>query len=601
MLVVSAGVCRKLAGMGTILITLALTILVTQVSWAEADRNPEEQALNLRYQSELSSVHPKLGRFLQALLGQNTGRALAHNQDYLVAPDNPVKNSPFVHTRSGVDVQVYITLDKTDALTLHTLRQSGVEIEIVNPSLKMVQAWVLLENLDDVIQLPGVRKVTTPSYGRTNSGSVVTQGDAILKANQLRARGLSGKGIRVGIISDGANDWATARAQGDLPAGGIIVYGTCSKHPARDEVRNCNEGTAMAEIVHDLAPDAQIAVAATRTSLDFIARINTLVDVFKADIIVDDMIFYTAPYFEDGAVAKAVATASTRVLFVSAAGNSGDKHYEANYLAEPGFSFHDFGRARGGSTDPGMNAVIPARTEASFVLQWNDPYFASSNDYDLELYDSQNKLLRASSQRQSGVGSTPMEVVHYFNSSFSAKPVAIVFRKVTGVAKHLELFSFGISSLEYNQASGSIFGHSGLPGVLTVGAVNASDHGHNNIAGYSSRGPARLYYPAISSRKKPDLVAIDGVSISGAGGFNVPFYGTSAAAPHVAAVAAQLMSVSPRVRKQNVRKALIDGAVDLGSPGFDYTYGYGRVDAVNALELLQYGVTISPIIMLLLE
>lgn len=174
-------------------------------------------------------------------------------------------------------------------------------------------------------------------------------------------------------------------------------------------------------------------------------------------------------------------------------------------------------------------------------------------------------------------------------------------KKFDGQGKRLELFFLGRGAHEYSHPNGSIFGHAGLPSVLTAGAINASDPGNDNIAFYSSRGPARIDYPAIANRRKPDMVGIDGVNVTGVGGFDSPFYGTSAAAPHAAGVAALLMSTSPGANVKNVVTAIREGAKDLGAAEFDYTYGYGRLDAAKALELLKIGTAIPAVLYLLLH
>ena len=154
----------------------------------------------------------------------------------------------------------------------------------------------------------------------------MSEGDAILKAILVRALGFIGSGVKVGIISDGANNWPQSQASGDLPAAGITLFGGCTPTPPDITIcrsrRTCNEGTAMAEIVHDLAPGAEIAVGAISTSLEFIARVNDMANTFGADVIVDDVGFFGEPYFEDGPVAQAVAAVKNQVVFISSAGNA---------------------------------------------------------------------------------------------------------------------------------------------------------------------------------------------------------------------------------------------------------------------------------------
>ncbi len=131
-------------------------------------------------------------------------------------------------------------------------------------------------------------------------------------------------------------------------------------------------------------------------------------------------------------------------------------------------------------------------------------------------------------------------------------------------------------------ATDSIFGHPAVPGALAAAAVDQASP--NTIETFSSRGPVTISFPATEIRQKPDLTATDGVAVTGAGGFPSPFYGTSASAPHIAGVAALLMSGGRTAAA--VTTALRQTAVDLGTAGRDTTYGYGRIDALAAYGFL---------------
>jgi subtilisin family serine protease len=114
--------------------------------------------------------------------------------------------------------------------------------------------------------------------------------------------------------------------------------------------------------------------------------------------------------------------------------------------------------------------------------------------------------------------------------------------------------------------------------VVSLGAIDASDPGTNTIEPFSSCGPTN------DGRTKPDAVAVDGVSVTGHGGFGSPFFGTSAAAPHAAGVAALLLDCAPSLTRTQLRDALLNTAVDLGVAGTDNTYGHGRIDALAAMN-----------------
>jgi subtilisin family serine protease len=330
--------------------------------------------------------------------------------------------------------------------------------------------------------------------------------------------------------------------------------------------------------------------------LEFIQRINQLANNFKANIIVDDLGFFGEPYFEDGDLADAVAALPSDILYISSAGNSGNTHYEDNFEGSPApnSNFHEFSAG-----DESVGFLIGPNRFVLIIMQWNDPFNSPSTDLDLFVTNN-NTTVGSSTADQSNPGTPPLEAVCVFNpSNTNIVNNAFVNRFSGATDRRLEMFFLGSPEIEYSRPNGSVFGHAGVPRALAIGTINASEPGNNSIAFYSSHGPSRVDFPSVVNRKKPDLIGIDGVSVTGAGGFSNPFFGTSAAAPHVAAVAAQLMSVSGKVTAKNVKDALTRGAVDLGSAGFDSTYGFGRVDGVAAKNVLIEGTILPPFLILL--
>ena len=503
--------------------------------------------------------------------------------------------NPFVSLNPDGRMQIYVHLSSFGETQLNALRSLDVEIEIANEDLAIIQGWAPFDQIENIAALSFVTRVTPPSYGRLEVGSKTTQGDAILKADQLRALGVDGTGVKVGIISDGANNWPEARASGDLPASGITLFGSCTPRSRDISIcrrrRTCNEGTAMAEIIHDLAPGAQIAVGAASTSLAFIARVNELVNTFGADIIVDDLTFFFEPYFEDGAIAQAVAAVRNRVVFVSNAGNAARSHYEANYFDSLGFfNEHDFGRAVGGFSDTTMDVRVGAGEFLFTVLQWKDRFGLSANDYDLFILNEAETIVIASSESFQTGTQDPLEAVCVFNPTGATERAKVNVDRFSGASRRLEMFLLGNPFIEeYGVRSGSIIGHAAVRGVVATGAIDASDPGNDTIEPFSSRGPSRIDFPSFDLRPKPDVTGIDGVSVTGVGGFPSIFFGTSASAPHVAAIAALLMDSAPNATPAQIRQALTRGAIDLGPAGRDNIFGWGRVDALSANGMLDSG------------
>ena len=541
-------------------------------------------------QSKVSKSPPsKLDQTLQALQ-QDVAKVTAKNFGS-ASPSYSTLSNGLVRVKDGGKVQVYVQLTKADAAEIGSLEATGATIELVSENLSIVQAWVPVGQLSQMGQLQFVQSVRVPDYAITRAGSKTTQGDAILRASELRARGVTGAGVKVGVISDGIGGLASAQASGDLPANVTMV--TFAGSGA--------EGTAMLEIVYDLAPGAQLGFCGPATSLEMITCVNDLANVFKANVIVDDLGFFGEPYFADGPVATAVAAVVAQgIFYTSSAGNEAQEHYEADYLllnvgTGPFATAHNFGVSAGLANDATMNATLAPGGSVRIFLQWNDEFGHSSNDYDLYLLDSVGNIVANSVAIQDG-NDDPIEFVTLTNSGTNSAGFQIVITKFAGVTKRLEMFtSFrGTGQInQYGTPADSIFGHPAVPGVFAAAAIDASDPGNDTIELFSSRGPSTLYFPSLAVRQTPTVTAIDGVPVTGAGGFQTPFFGTSAASPHVAGVAALLKSKSPGVSAADIANALNNTAVDLGTPGQDTTYGRGRIDAIAAANVLPYSITVT--------
>ena len=490
------------------------------------------------------------------------------------------------------NIQTYILLSEAGAEQANELVRLETQLEIARSDLNVIQAWVPFDRIRQISEFDFVKRIQLPDYAHTWTGSVNTEGDAILRAHLVRnLRGITGNGIRVGVISDGVNSRAVAQASGDLPNNIEI-------DPGRPG--NGDEGTAMLEIVHDLAPNAQLAFSGPSTSLEMVNSINFLASQAfggaGADIIVDDLGLFAQPYFEDGFIAETVENViANGTIYASSAGNSGDAHYESDFVRDP-LDFHNFG---GG--DNAMRVLVGGGGTIRMFLQWTDPFGASGVDYDLWTcvagftpgtgvpgqdcfasnfeQDGDDDPIEGLSLTNNGPNTTELDI---FIDGFFATDI-----------RRLELFVLGnILVTEFNVPGGSLFGHAAVPGAYASAAIDASDPGNNDIEPFSSQGPADIFFPSFESRPKPDITAIDGVSVTGAGGFPGTFFGTSAASPHVAGIAALVLeavrNANPGISKteaaDQVRQAIMNTAVDLGTGGFDEVFGAGRIDSLAAVD-----------------
>ncbi len=482
-------------------------------------------------------------------------------------------------------LQVFVFLGRTDEVARSALTSAGLEIELWNERARIAQGWLLGTALDAVAGLDFVRRVTPPAYAEAQAGRVQTEGDSIHRADRLRDLGITGNGVRVGAISDGALDWQAARDAGELPSDVSIL-----------SPGNGYEGTALLEILHDLAPDAKLGFCSGRTTspqtlLQFVECASRLVDEFHADVIVDDVNFLSTPYFEDGLDAIAVDEAVAKgAVWVSAAANFGDSHFQASFTdgGDP-LRSHDFG---GG--DLTMPVHVPLGG-LNVYMQWANPFESVTDDYAVCIVDGGDASDGECSSRLDPA--TPFEVLFLPCSTATACDLDIAIRLESGASREVELFftqraSYGPTA--YGSARDSVFGHAAARSVVSVAAINATDPGNDDVTSYSSAGPVTILFPERESRATPDVSGIDCVSLSGAGEFHSPFCGTSASAPHVAGVAALLRSVFATASPAEIRAALEDGAVDVGATGFDDRGGFGRVDAERAAELLLARVGSTP-------
>lgn len=471
---------------------------------------------------------------------------------------------------SVVGINVYVKLKS--GFKLSSLEPYLLKINNRDNATRLAAATVDVNRISELASLDAVESVSTIMPPIIRAGSVQSEGDAVLKADLARSQyALTGSGVKVGVISDGVDNLSYAISKGDLTF--VSVLGNSV---------GGDEGTAMLEIIHDLAPNASLYFHDCGNNiLAFNEAITELVNA-GCDVIVDDIGWITEPFFEDGAIASHVKTIlqSHDVVYASSAGNAAGSHYQGTFCDDgTGQNSNDF--SGGTSAYKYLYVEIPAGASVIAVLQWNEDFDNAVSDYDMYLYNNDTSAFLDGSEAYQSQTKEPLEAFKYENQTGSAITAALLITAFDApVAKELEvyLYSYGGSVYTNNiMAEDSIFGHPAVTGVIACGAVRATTP--DSIEPFSSQGPVTML---DETRSKPDVCGVDGVSVTGAGGFYNPFYGTSAAAPHVAAVAALLMERFPTMNANGIRSIIAGNAVDLGAAGFDMAFGYGRADTLAA-------------------
>jgi hypothetical protein len=564
-----------------------------------------------------------------------------------------------LRSRNRILVDIRVTGDPRGRL--EGLRRAGAQIVFVSRRYRTVTAAVAPASLHSVAGVAGVGSVvedlapvtaagseSTPPTSAPSaqggsscpSGDVVSEGDAQLKADQVRDElGLDGSGVEVGALSDSFSREGSAAttavgdvASGDLPGtGNPCGFETPVSVLDDGDFDGHDEGRAMLQIVHDLAPGAALAFAtgSFSSSLGFASNIRDLRED-GADVIVDDLTYLDEPFFQDGPVSVAVndVTADGAAYFTNASNfNIRSGANDIGSWEAP--AFRDAGGCPPAVTDPNVSCMDFASTEesvdntygidvapggrVSIDLQWAQPWNGVDTDLDLYLVSADGSAVLAQSKLRNLTFQRPFEFASLANATGTTRSVNLVIARYTGNAggndasPRLKFTAIqptsGVTPTEYTASDGTdvvgpaIFGHNGAASAMSVAAVPFSDS--SVVENYSSRGPVTLYFgPVLSATpaapitptvvEKPDIAATDcGVTSFFAQliGSDWRFCGTSAASPHAAAVAALMLDGKPSATFDQIRDAMTSTAVPVGAFG-PSAAGAGMLDAMAATTAL---------------
>jgi hypothetical protein len=547
--------------------------------------------------------------------------AKAANGELVASSVENIANEGGTDLGSSMDVEIHGTV--TSALLDTIASANGVVIDRSEP-LGIIRASLPLGAIDTVAANADVQSIQSAPQAKTNAGSLTSQGYVTHSANQVFSMGITGAGITVGVLSDSASPASVAVlvASGDLPPNTLVLPGQQGPSTGADE------GAAMMEIVHDLAPGADLVFATAFTGVASFANNILALRAAGAKVIVDDVTYFNEGAFQDGPIARAVnqVTADGAIYFSSAA-NSGSLTFgtsgtwEGDFLPNgpPGGpiqagagTVHNFG-----SPQLPQNFDVLTGTSNFISLKWSDPLGRSSNDYDLYVLDSSGSTVKGFSVGAQTGTQDPFEAIA--RGINCGTPAATGYCPSVGDRIVVVLFAGAPRALRVDttegllsiNTAGSTYGHNaGLNTVSTAATYwNSARIGTRPFSGpanpneiFSSDGPRKVFfYPDGTpftpgnllfgtnggmTLQKPDIAAADGTSTRTPG--FLPFFGTSASAPHAAAIAALILSVQPSWTPAQVLEAMQRTALDSMAPGVDRDSGYG---IVMALPAVQYALT----------
>ncbi|WP_417612590.1 lamin tail domain-containing protein [Owenweeksia hongkongensis] len=486
---------------------------------------------------------------------------------------------------------------------------AAVEIKVYQ---RIVNAWVNIKNIPELEKVEELQFVKPVFQPISNIGSVDSQGDSALAAKFTRNKYcLDGSGVKIGVLSDtyDANFGAASGvATGDLPGSGNPNGYTIPVTVVADLSSGSDEGRAMCEIVHDLAPGGELFFATAFSGpASFAGYIEDLYDTYGCDVIVDDVSYLEEPFYMDGIIAQACDYVNSNgVSYFSSAGNQAQSSYESPFNSTSGTGWHDFDSGPG--VDNLQSITVAAGTSVSLVLQWDDAWGSltpnsAQTDLDLYVYDAAGTTVLARSERDNISGTLdPTEIISISSSGTGTVTFNIAILKYAGPAPSaLKWVTWGASGLVVNEfasihagGQSTCVGHSNAAGAMAVGAApwfSSPAYGVNPPLPepFTSSGGTQIRYDLNGNsitpvdRFKPEFSASDGTSNTFFGNSNF-FFGTSAAAPHAAAVGALMLQANSNLGPTDVKNVLKNSAIDMNTAGFDYLTGAGLIQADVAVQ-----------------
>ncbi len=588
---------------GRWVVTSALTMLcLSSLSQAQ---NPKQVAKDAKVSPDLYTIISNNGNPNQAPI------------------DGLQRPNLFKTTGNTIAIDATANSEQEGEALLQALQALGLQRGLAYK--QKVSGYLPIDKLTELKKIPSL-KFARPSYKPKNRvGSVTSQGDAALRADIARsAYGVTGSGVKVGILSDSYNALGGAAAgvaSGDLPSGVEVL----SDLPTGE---GTDEGRAMAELVHDIAPGSPIAFhTAYNTELEFAQGIRNLANI-GCKIITDDVGYFAEPFFQDGVVAQAVddVVNNKGVTYFSSAGNSGRFSYQNSFkpvsFKDPQYDSNTYTAHDFGGGDIKQSITIPGRGGTAILsFQWDDPFFSVSGgagaktDMDVLVYYN-GALLANLSGIDANEGNDPVEIIGVQNNGSAAITIEIALVKYSGPDPTLvKWINFGDDVVvEHDTKSSTIAGHPNASRCIAVGAApyynTPAFKGALTTAiiePFSSAGGTLILFNTngtrISSvtRQKPEITSVDGTNTtffyadSGSDPDSFPnFFGTSAAAPHAAAVAALMKEKGGNSLSTNsILSALEQTALDMDDPitagfdsGFDFGTGYGFIQADKAIQAI---------------
>lgn len=458
----------------------------------------------------------------------------------------------------GDRVRVVLEMDVPQVGDMQAIKTLGGTVEATS-TLGLCKVIIPLSALDKISSLPTIRFIRRPftPIPLNISSPMVSQGVPLFGGILFHTRNLLGQGIRVAVIDVGFGSLSRVLEAGELPPN-ITVWDFTGEGLGK----GIAHGTAVAELVHDVAPEAELFLLKIGDEVDLDNAVTYCIEQ-GVDVIVHSIGWVNTNFCDGKGIICDISRRAVHagIIWVNAAGNYARKHWVGSSIDEDRDGWYEF--APGDET---LELEVNQPGWIEVYLTWNE-WPKAISDLDLFLVGPTGEIIARSESPQDG-NQPPVEDIHYF-----AQPPGRYAIKVQGPSDHLvELKLFSLNHpVKPAVAAQSLLAPADAPEVIAVGAIHYRHWFTGPQEAFSSQGPT------ADGRIKPDLMGPDGVST-----FLYPeFIGTSAAAPHIGGAVALLLQ---KFGRENVSAGvteiigyLLSSAADMGPRGTDPIFGFGRL------------------------
>jgi hypothetical protein len=431
------------------------------------------------------------------------------------------------------------------------------------------------------------------SYTNSSIGPDGATAAQVQQAVDESGLSVNGSGIRVGVLSDSFNDLGGAaadEADGALPpAADIDVIKDLASG-------GTDEGRAMMQIIHDIAPAADLAFyTAFDSEQDFANGILALAAA-GCKVIVDDVSYFDEPFFQNGVVAQAIQTVEAEgVTYITAAGNDAENAYQAAWTPISG-TFDGKALSDAESFGGSLVQTVTINTEGTgydvpLLLEWNQAYGQATSDLEILVFNASGQLVSTATNASDGEPTNPWVEFDFTKSGTYYVAIENLSGPNPDLIKEITEGD-GLPATISGANVGSVYGHAMTPGAITAGAVSTADtpaFGINPAVSesFSSSGAGTelLFANNGTPLSSPDVLSP--VAVSGVDDINTTvsdltdFYGTSAAAASLAGVAALILSADPNLTPAQVEEIMEETALPMANSAVSGA-GLVAVDAAIA-------------------